>query len=184
MILIRHGQSEFNVVYAETRIDPGIEDPAITPLGEEQARSAAALLADQGIERLISSPYKRALQTASIISERLSVPISIDPLVREHYAFSCDIGSPRTVLKETWPDIDFSHIDERWWPHEDETDDLVARRGRDFLERTATLVDRQAVAVVSHWGFIRGITGLRVTNGTVIRVDENGTGVVVGPTDP
>jgi broad specificity phosphatase PhoE len=183
MIFIRHGQSEFNVVYTETRVDPGIEDPAITPLGEEQARSAAALLVDQGIERLISSPYKRALQTASIISERLAVPISVDPLVREHYAFSCDIGSPRTVLSRTWPDIDFSHIEERWWPHEDETDDLVAGRGRAFLERTATLADRQSVAVVSHWGFIRGITGLRVTNGSVIRVDENGAGVVVGPAD-
>jgi len=40
------------------------------------------------------------------------------------------------------------------------------------------------VAVVSHWGFIRGVTGLRVTNGTVVRVDENGGGVVVGPADP
>jgi broad specificity phosphatase PhoE len=184
MILVRHGQSEFNVVYGETRIDPGIEDPAITPLGEEQARSAAILLADQGITRLISSPYKRALQTASIIGEKLSIPISIDILVREHYAFSCDIGSPRTDLIKTWPDIDFSHIKERWWPYEDETDDLVADRGRAFLEKSARLTDRQSVAVVSHWGFIRGVTGLRVTNGTVVRVDENGGGVVVGPADP
>lgn len=183
MIFVRHGQSEFNVVYGETRIDPGIEDPAITPLGQEQARSAADFLADQGITRLISSPYKRALQTASIIGEALSVPISVDPLVREHYAFSCDIGSPRTVLAATWPEIDFSHIDERWWPHEDETDDLVASRARAFLERTAMLADRQSVAVVSHWGFIRGATGLRVTNGTVVRVDKNGGGVVVGPAD-
>ena len=27
MILLRHGQSEFNVVYGVTRVDPGIEDP-------------------------------------------------------------------------------------------------------------------------------------------------------------
>lgn len=184
MIFIRHGQSEFNVVYGETRVDPGIEDPAITALGATQARAAAGVLADQGVRRLISSPYRRALQTASIIGRALDVPISVNPIVREHYAFSCDIGSPRGVLAAEWPSIDFSHIDERWWPREDETDDLVAARGRDFLEQTAALDDRHSVAVVSHWGFIRGITGLRVTNGTVLRVDQNGQGTVVGTPNP
>lgn len=184
MIFIRHGQSEFNVVYGKTRVDPGIEDPAITPLGEEQARAAADFLVDQGITRLISSPYKRALQTASIIAARIGTPITIDPLVREHYAFSCDVGSHRSVLAETWPRIDFSHIDERWWPHENETDDVVSARGRAFLEKSATFPDRHCVAVVSHWGFIRGITGLRVTNGSLVRVDQDGGGVVVASTDP
>jgi glucosyl-3-phosphoglycerate phosphatase len=184
MIFIRHGQSEFNVVYGETRIDPGIEDPAITALGVAQARTAAGFLADQGVQRLITSPYRRALETASIIARALEVPISVNPIVREHYAFSCDIGSPRSVLAAAWPDIDFSHIEERWWPREDETDDLVAARGREFLEQAAVLDDRNSVAVVSHWGFIRGITGLRVTNGTVLRVDRNGQGAVVGTPDP
>lgn len=184
MIFVRHGQSEFNVVYGESRIDPGIEDPAITELGAEQAQTAAGFLADQGIERLITSPYRRALQTASIIARTLAVPISVNPIVREHYAFSCDIGSSRTVLAAEWPDIDFSHIEERWWPREDETDDLVAERGQVFLNQTAELHDRNSVAVVSHWGFIRGVTGLRVTNGTVLRVDREGQGVVVATPDP
>jgi broad specificity phosphatase PhoE len=184
MILVRHGQSEFNVVYSETRIDPGIEDPAITALGERQARAAAGQLADLGVRRLISSPYRRALQTASIIAAELDAPISVDPMVREHYAFSCDIGSPRSVLAKTWPGINFSHIEERWWPHEEETEDLVAARAGAFLEKTTELEDRDTVAVVSHWGFIRGVTGLRVPNGTVVRVGRDGQGAVVGSPDP
>ena len=36
MILLRHGQSEFNLHYTATRIDPGIEDPRLTPLGHAQ----------------------------------------------------------------------------------------------------------------------------------------------------
>ena len=184
MILVRHGQSEFNVVYGETRRDPGIEDPAITALGASQARSAAALLDGHGIERLISSPYRRTLQTASIIAEALELPISVDPLVREHYAFSCDIGSPRDKLTREWPALDFSHLDERWWPHDEESDESVASRGRAFIEAVAGLADRERIAVITHWGFIRGTTGLRVTNGTVVRVDRTSRGKVVGIPDP
>jgi broad specificity phosphatase PhoE len=184
MIFVRHGQSEFNVVYSETRIDPGIEDPGITALGESQAIEAANHLANLGVSRLISSPYRRALQTATIIAEALNLSISVDPLVREHYAFSCDVGSPRSVLAEAWPRIDFSHIDEKWWPDQDETEDLVAARGSLFLDKTIGLHDRDSVAVVSHWGFIRGMTGLRVTNGSIVRVDKSGRGMVVGPSNP
>jgi glucosyl-3-phosphoglycerate phosphatase len=184
MIFIRHGQSEFNVVYGKTRQDPGIEDPAITALGAAQAHAASEALVDQGITRLISSPYKRALQTASIIAEKLDLPISINPIVREHYAFSCDVGTSRAALAKAWPKIDFSHLDERWWPEEDETEGLVKARGLSFLGETAALPDRESLAVVSHWGFIKSITGLRVTNGTVLRVDPDGRGVVVAKPDP
>ena len=33
MILVRHGQSEFNAVYSVTRVDPGIPDPQLTDIG-------------------------------------------------------------------------------------------------------------------------------------------------------
>ena len=60
MILIRHGQSEFNVVYGKTRIDPGIRDPKLTALGKRQARAAAETVHEMGIRQLITSPYTRA----------------------------------------------------------------------------------------------------------------------------
>ena len=44
MILIRHGQSEFNVIYGKTRVDPGIRDPKLTELGRRQALAAAKRL--------------------------------------------------------------------------------------------------------------------------------------------
>lgn len=184
MILVRHGQSEFNVIYGQTRQDPGIEDPAITPLGADQARAAAAALRGQDIRRLVCSPYRRALQTASIIAEVLDLSLTVDMAVREHYAFSCDIGSPRSILERDWPALDFAHLDERWWPHEAETDDIVSGRARGYFDQTLGLADRDHVAVVTHWGFIRGMTGLRVTNGTVVRVGRDGRGVVVDTPDP
>src|SRR3981081_3891825 len=108
MILLRHGQSEFNLRFTETRRDPGIIDPKLTPLGHEQAAHAAQALAGEGITRIIVSPYTRALQTAAPVARALGVPVFSNPNVRERYAFTCDVGSPRTDLAMTWPEHDFS----------------------------------------------------------------------------
>ena len=71
MILVRHGQSKFNELFTKTRKDPGIEDPSITSLGKEQIKGATRILNGRRITRLVSSPYRRALETASIISNKL-----------------------------------------------------------------------------------------------------------------
>ena len=40
MMLIRHGQSEFNAGFGASRIDPGIADPSLTPEGTRQTAPA------------------------------------------------------------------------------------------------------------------------------------------------
>ena len=69
MILMRHGESEFNTVYKKTRVDPGIRDPKLTDAGRKQVADAVRYLVDgRPIERILTSPYTRALQTASIVA--------------------------------------------------------------------------------------------------------------------
>jgi broad specificity phosphatase PhoE len=169
MILVRHGQSEFNVHYGRTRQDPGIRDPALTDDGRAQVRAAAAVLADHDVRRLVTSPYRRALETAEIIAEALGVPVSVDPTVGERVAFTCDLGSGPTALAQRWPAWSFAHLPEQWWPdHEEPEAGLVARCAR-FRVSTDALADRDHVAIVSHWGFIRALTGLTVTNAAIVR---------------
>src|SRR6202795_1661907 len=106
MILVRHGQSEFNVVYSATRRDPGIRDPRLTEEGRRQAKAAGEALAGAGLARLICSPYSRAIETAEIIAEVLDLALAIEPMVGERAAFSCDVGSPPTTLKQRWPALE------------------------------------------------------------------------------
>ena len=103
MILLRHGQSEFNRQFTLTRRDPGIEDPDLTELGHDQARLAAERLAEFDLRCCIVSPYTRALQTAAPIVAARSLSVTVDPRVRERYAFACDVGSPRARLEASWP---------------------------------------------------------------------------------
>ncbi len=171
MILMRHGQSEFNRHFTATRKDPGIPDPRLTDEGEAQAAHAAAALADAGITRIIVSPYTRALQTAAPIARALQVPVLVNPVIRERYHFSCDIGTPVTDLAQAWPDYDFSHIEEVWWPATTEsTESTMARAALFRAEMQATEAWRQTL-VVSHWAFLLTLSGQNLTNGAWARVE-------------
>lgn len=171
MILVRHGQSEFNVVYGETRRDPGIRDPGLTELGRRQAREAAELLRGHGIRRLIASPYARALETAELIAGALGLAVTVEPLVRERRAFSCDVGTPRSELGRRWTGLDFAHLDEQWWPDGEESETEVARRGADFRAGMLKVHDWAEIAVITHWGFVRGLTGELLGNCETLRFD-------------
>ena len=171
MILLRHGQSEFNLHFGATRRDPGIIDPRLTELGHDQAREAAQQLLGQGIERIIVSPYTRALQTARPVAAALGLPITIDPIVRERYAFACDIGTARAELERDWPAHDFSLIEDVWWPTEEEPEHSIVDRAARFRAILADRHDWANTLVVSHWGFILSLTGQSVANGQWLRCD-------------
>ena len=175
MILLRHGQSEFNLHFSATRRDPGIVDPKLTPLGHAQAEAAAGALAREPITRVITSPYTRALQTAAPLARALNVPVIVNPIVRERYAFACDIGTPRTELENAWPDRDFSGLDEVWWPPVEEPAESVKARAALFRAELTALPDWSQTVVVSHWGFILCLTGQSVMNGTWLRCDPHAT---------
>ena len=175
MILLRHGQSEFNLHFTRTRKDPGIIDPVLTPLGHEQAEAAAdaiAALPDQ-IRRIVASPYTRALQTAAPLARRLGLPVSVETIVRERFAFTCDVGSPRTDLATRFPDHALNHLDDVWWPAETEPEAGVVSRAEKFRAAMAERDDWPHTVVVSHWGFILALTGLSVGNGEWLRCDPS-----------
>ncbi len=169
MILLRHGQSEFNLRLEETGQDPGLPDAPLTPLGHRQAERAAEALAGEDIRRILSSPYTRALQTAAPLARRLGLPVTVTPAVRERCAASCDIGSPRTALALAWPHLDFSTVEEVWWPAEEEPHEHLEARIARFRAEMAALPDWPHTLVVCHWGFIMAMTGRSLMNGEWLR---------------
>ncbi|MBF6213093.1 bifunctional RNase H/acid phosphatase [Nocardia puris] len=71
-LLLRHGQTELSV----QRRYSGRGNPALTPLGQDQADRAAKMLAAKGgIAAVISSPLGRARETAEAAAAALRVPV-------------------------------------------------------------------------------------------------------------
>lgn len=66
IILVRHGQAA-----------QGVEDldPALTEIGQEQARLAGEALRGRGVVRLAASPLRRTQETAAPIASTLTLPI-------------------------------------------------------------------------------------------------------------
>jgi broad specificity phosphatase PhoE len=170
MILVRHAESEWNRHFSRTRIDPGIPDPALTRAGRRQAARLVERLAEAEITRLVASPYRRTLETATIVGNVLGLSIAVEPLIRERCVFSCDEGTPPAQLAALWPDLDFAHLEERWWGVAAESEVSLGERCAAFRAKTDGVPDRSRIAVITHWGVIRALTGQELSNAACIRL--------------
>ncbi len=73
--IFRHGECPLNI---SDHIQGQRFDGILTARGKKQALHTAKKLKDKQIEIIISSPLKRTIQTAKIVSSLLQVPILID----------------------------------------------------------------------------------------------------------
>lgn len=81
-LFLRHGESAHNAhTGSEALADE--EGDRLTERGREQARAAAKALADHGVTRLLSSPQRRAQETAAALEETLGLEIETLPFTRE-----------------------------------------------------------------------------------------------------
>ena len=175
MILMRHGQSHFNLHYGMTRQDPGLRDPGLTELGRRQAAEAAEILRRQEVQGIVASPYTRTLETAEIVADALKVDVTVDPCVGEQAVFTCDIGSPRTALLARWPRLALDHISDEWWPALEETEASLIGRCQAFRTRMAEAGGWQGIVVVTHYHVIRTLTGQVLPNAGLVRFDPRAT---------
>jgi broad specificity phosphatase PhoE len=171
ILLLRHAESEWNRLFSAFRIDAGLPDPPLSAEGRTQAAALVARLSATPPERVLVSPYRRAIETGQVLATAFRAELIVEPLLRERCAFSCDIGTPASRLREEWPDLVFDGLPEIWWGGLIESDASLERRCRAFLRALARHGPRRTVALVSHWGFIRALTGRRLQNAEILRSD-------------
>lgn len=160
-LLGRHGATPYSL---EKRFSgSGGADPALAPIGEQQAEALAREIAARGgVDAIVSSPLLRTLQTAERVAHATGAAIDIEPGIAE-----CAFGE--------WDGFTFAEVNERWpvelaaWlastdvapPGGEsfaECRDRVDRARRDLLTRHAG----QRVAVISHVTPIKLMTGICV----------------------
>ena len=106
-ILLRHGQTEHSI---ERRFS-GRNDLPLTALGQQQAKAAASWIAGRiEIAAVVSSPLRRAMQTAEVVAAATGAAVTFDEDLVE-----CDFGA--------WEGLTFAEVTQRW------PDEVTAWRG-------------------------------------------------------
>ena len=150
ILLIRHATHDrLNRVLCGRM--PGV---SINSAGEAQARTLVERLATARIAAIYSSPLERAQETAAALSERIDLPITVDPLLAE-----VDFGA--------WTGLTFEalHGEPGWavWntqrsqgrPPGGETIQDVQRRLATWLRNMAAVHQNHTIAAFSHADVIK-----------------------------
>lgn len=156
LILIRHGQTEFNLV---GRMQGQLDTP-LTEAGRAEAEAAAAELGTWPIGTVVSSDLQRAQDTAALLADALNLEYTTDSRLRE-----TDLGDWSGKAHE---DVDAvfpgqrSHwrLNPTWAPPNGETRVEVSDRAVGLVDE---LMDTDAwnagaVMLVAHGGTIAALT--------------------------
>jgi probable phosphoglycerate mutase len=157
-LLVRHGQTDHTL--GKRFSGSGGADPGLTPDGEAQAAAVAAVLADRGgVAAVVTSPLRRARETAEVIADRVGAPMREVADFRE-----CDFGE--------WDGHTFAEVQEKWpaelaaWladttvaPPGGESFDVVRRRVLVARDKLLARYPAKAVVVVTHVTPVKVLVG-------------------------
>ena len=143
------------------------------------------MILPEEIQLIVSSPLTRTLQTAELVFKGFptETPRVICPLARERLYLSSDVGVCKSTQMSRFPSWDFSEIpnDDPWWfstndgtPYVEwrpsgeyacpgEPADVFRERIR-ALRRWLEQRPETNIALVTHWGVARGLTGESLHN--------------------
>ena len=154
VLLLRHAQSASNAHRTAAAL-PDAEGDRLTDKGAEQARNAAEALTGRGITRLISSPMRRAQETARPISEALGLEIETDEEIyelREEEGFGS--LAPEEQKLRRWSEWMVEHADDPTYaPPGADSFQGMRDRVRGFLRRMES--EEGTPIVVTHGIFLR-----------------------------
>ena len=83
-------------------------DVELTLEGHAQAEALAGFLAGRGIQRIVSSPFRRALQSIAPLAERLELQVETDARLAERTLGDEDLPDWLDRLRETFENLDLS----------------------------------------------------------------------------
>lgn len=141
--MVRHGETDWN---SQGRLQ-GREDIELNDSGREQARKIAVYLSSEHWDAVVSSPLKRAYETAQIIAGMLSVSeISIEEQITER-----DYGEASGL----WPEERRARFPDRI-PGQEEFE-LLRQRAMSGLEKITREHFGKRIIVVSHGALTNSI---------------------------
>jgi broad specificity phosphatase PhoE len=167
LLLVRHA--------LPLRSEPGEgSDPELSADGFEQAKRLPDALARFPITRLVSSPQRRAVQTAQPVADALGLPIDIDDRLAE---YDRDLAHyiPIEQIAAEYPE-ELARLASGHLPSSVDEAAFLVRVNEGIREIAAAGDHEDTVAVFSHGGVINGLLHsiLRTERVLCVNVDYAG----------
>jgi len=164
VLLVRHGESAPAHPDRPFPTRDGHGDPALDPVGVEQAELLAQRLASDAITAIYVTPLRRTQQTAAPLAQRLGLTPVEEPDLREVFLGDWEEGELRRRAAIRDPIFEQIFVQERWdvIPGAEPHAEFDARVWRGFQRVVAAHPDERVV-VVAHGGVIGQLLH-RVTN--------------------
>ena len=142
LYVVRHGQTNWNAEHrAQGKVDTNLNSKGI-----EQAKKVKEILKEKQIDFIISSPLKRAIQTAMVSNEDRKLPILLDDRISER-----DLGG---LQGEKIEEIDFKTLwvySDRSYKNVESTKELF-QRVYTFMESIKKQYMNKHILLVTHGG--------------------------------
>jgi probable phosphoglycerate mutase len=155
ILLVRHGESAPAREDAPAPTVDGHSDPALDPVGEQQANLLAERLADDDITAIYVTTLRRTQQTAAPLAAKLGLTPTVVADLREVYLGEWEGYTFRKNVAEQ-NEIAIQIFTEQRWdviPGAESTEQLSERVTRGIKE-IAAAHPNQRVVVVAHGGVI------------------------------
>jgi probable phosphoglycerate mutase len=155
VLLVRHGESAPAVPDQPFDLRDGHGDPALDPVGVEQAEKLAARLANERVDAIYVTTLRRTHETAAPLARRLSLEPIVEPDLREVFLGEWEGGAMRARAAAGDPIFETIFREERWdvIPGAEPHDDFDTRTARG-LQRIVDAHPEGRVVVVVHGGVI------------------------------
>jgi 2,3-bisphosphoglycerate-dependent phosphoglycerate mutase len=116
----------------------------LTSIGVKQAKELAEFFSDKNVDRIISSPYVRAIQTVEPLAANKGMEIEIEDRLEERTLSTENLPDWMEKLKETYVDLDLKL--------------LGGESSREAMERAVAVIDdiepNETTLLVSHGNLI------------------------------
>jgi 2,3-bisphosphoglycerate-dependent phosphoglycerate mutase len=83
-------------------------DAPLSAEGEQQAEALADLLAARNVERVICSPFLRAIQSVAPYCQRKQLEVEVEPRLMERVLSKHELPDWREELRRSFDDLDYS----------------------------------------------------------------------------
>lgn len=157
LIIVRHAITDLN---QERRLQ-GSLDPPLNLYGRKQASETAKGFVGMNVDVVISSPQRRACETAKIFSEEISLEVTVMEEFRERH-YGCIEGLTKEEIDSIYPSVVEKRLKKQFYASPDGAESLfdLSFRVRRGLELIHEKHDDKTVMLVTHGLVARVVYGM------------------------